>query len=209
MRILAVLLLCPIYLTSSFRPPSRLLAASINYKSTFLLAIMPAQKNEDSDIDNVFGSEFSKPITQFENQPPSPSLSKAALAMKSYAKLRSTFLADSVFISALGFSLTWYIGSFKDATSFALGSICGIAYSILLGKYVEKIGTAQKNRVVDTLRFAPVILLIAFYGKFKMIVSIIPELMGFFTSYQLASLLQIFNDNLYNVDDGNQENINN
>jgi hypothetical protein len=77
-----------------------------------------------------------------------------------------------------------------------------------LGKYVEKIGTAQKNRVVDTLRFAPVILIVALYGKFKMIISIIPELMGFFTSYQLASLLQIFNDNLYNVDDSNQENIN-
>jgi hypothetical protein len=213
-RIVIVLLICPVYFILSFRSPPRVFNPSLNHKSAFFPAIKAEGSEIGIDIDKVFGAEFSKSAEDLPNlsstlsPPSSPSSTAAALAMKSYAKLRSTFLADSIFVSALGFSLAWYIGSYKDATSFALGSICGIAYSILLGKYVEKIGKAQKNRLVDTLRFAPVILLIALYGKFKTIISIIPELMGFFTSYQLASLLQIFNDRLYDVDDINPENIN-
>ena len=46
------------------------------------------------------------------------------------------------------------------------------------------------------IRFLPVILLILVYSKNKDTVHIIPELIGFFT-YQLGSLLQIFNEDLY------------
>ena len=159
----------------------------------------PATPEAKSDDIDIFGSEFAT-VSNSQRKLLSEKNSKAQ-ALKAYSKARSTVLADSILISALGFSLTWYIGSLQDASSFALGSFFGICYSILLGRYVEKIGTNQKNRFSDALRFAPVVILIALYGKFKLYISIIPELMGFFASYQLASLLQIFNDNLYNIED--------
>jgi len=148
------------------------------------------------NVDDIFGKEF----VSSEQRPLGMPSKLKSVAMNDYAQLRSTFLADSLFVSALGFSLAWYFGSFKDASSFAIGSALGICYSILLGRYVEKIGTSQKNRTVDALRFAPVIILVALYGKFKLYVAIIPELMGFATSYQIATLLQIFNQNLYKSD---------
>lgn len=60
---------------------------------------------------------------------------------------------------------------------------------------MEKIGSNEKN-TLGNLRFAPVILLIAVYSKNKEYVSIIPELLGF-SSYQIGSLLQIFNEGAY------------
>lgn len=167
--------------------------------------------------DDVFGAEFSSSAPVFNEPPADPFLISPSEQMRiaaeekrweaslkaqaSYDKFRSTFLSDSLFVSTLGLSLTWYFGTFKDSYSFAIGSVLGIAYSILLGKYVEKIGTGEKNKVNDAIRFAPVILLIALYGKFKLVFSIIPELLGFFTSYQLASLLQIFNERAYEEED--------
>jgi hypothetical protein len=75
----------------------------------------------------------------------------------------------------------------------------GLMYAALLGRYVESIGSDGRSGGgggAGSARFAPVILLIAIYGKNKETVSIIPELLGFF-GYQLGSFLQIFNENLY------------
>ena len=120
---------------------------------------------------------------------------KRAEVMKSYDNARLTFIADSVFISLLGLSLTWCAGSFKDAYSYGLGSLLGIGYAVLLSRYVESVGSENRSKG-GSLRFVPVILLIVLYGKFKTYVNIIPELLGFF-SYQLGSFVQIFNENLY------------
>ena len=114
--------------------------------------------------------------------------------MKSFDNLRATFLADSVFVGALGLCLAWSFGTWKDVVSFALGSALGLAYAVLLGRYVEGIGGQQKGG--GAARFAPVILLVAVYGKYRTQLSIVPELLGFF-SYQAASLLQIFNESAY------------
>jgi hypothetical protein len=114
--------------------------------------------------------------------------------MKSFDNLRATFLADSIFVSACGICLVWQFGVWKDVKSFALGSALGLLYAILLGRYVEGIGGQQKGG--GSARFAPVILLVALYGKYRTELSIIPELLGFFT-YQVASFLQIFNSDLY------------
>jgi hypothetical protein len=172
-----------------------------------------------TDNDDVFGAEFST-ASSFLSQPaynvalpPSQQMKldrerkemeTAIKAKESFTNFRSTFLGDSVFVSLLGFSAVWYLGTFKDSYSFAIGSFLGILYSILLGRYVEKLGTGEKNRFGDAIRFAPVVLLIALYGKLKLYISIVPELMGFFTSYQLASLLQIFNERAY---EGKEEEI--
>ena len=154
--------------------------------------------------DEIFGAEFDslkyKELQKsIELNINSQEQSKRVDTMDGYNKLRSTFLADSIFISLLGFSAFWYLGSYKDSLSFAFGATLGIAYSILLGKYVERIGTSKKNKLGDSLRFAPVILLIGIYGKFKTELSIIPELLGYFVSYQFGSLFQIFNQSLYDL----------
>lgn len=114
--------------------------------------------------------------------------------MKGFDNLRATFLADSIFVSALGLSATWYFGTWKDVVSFALGSGLGLLYAVLLGRYVEGIGGQQSGG--GAARFAPVILLVAVYGKYRTQLSILPELLGFF-SYQVASFLQVWNESLY------------
>jgi hypothetical protein len=115
--------------------------------------------------------------------------------MSGYDNMRFSFVADSLFVAAIGLCATWYFGSYKDVVSYAIGAVLGGAYAVLLSSYVEKVGSEEKN-TSGSLRFAPVILLIAVYSKNKEYVSIIPELLGFF-SYQVGSLLQIFNQGAY------------
>lgn len=162
--------------------------------------------------DELFGSEF---IKELKNPASSKKTAKKKVlsyeerykVMEGYNNVRKSVLADSLFIGLIGFNFIWLVGTYKDAYSFGIGAILGSAYTILLGKYVEKIGTANTSKTSDSLRFVPAILLIVLYAKFKTLISIIPELTGFFTSYQLASLLQAFNQNLYGYDlnDNNNE----
>jgi hypothetical protein len=120
--------------------------------------------------------------------------------MAGFDNLRATFFLDSIFISGLGLCLAWFFGSFKDAYSYGIGSLFGLGYAVLLGRYVEGLGGggggARSSAGGGAARFAPVILLIVLYGKYKTQINIIPELVGFF-SYQVASLLQIFNADAY------------
>lgn len=158
--------------------------------------------------DEIFGAEFLN-----DNNPSSSSSSKKApnrkylsyeerqKVMTGYQKVRVTILSDSLLISVVGFSLVWLLASYKDAISFGIGAILGSIYTILLGKYVENIGTQNRSKFGENVRFLPAIILIALYGKLKTVIAIIPELAGFFTSYQLASLLQAFNKDLYGESD--------
>ena len=121
--------------------------------------------------------------------------------MKGYDQLRSTFILDSIFVCSLGLSAAWYFGTFKDALSFGIGSVLGLGYAVLLGRYVESIGDKSGGGGgAGAARFAPVILLVALYGKYRSQVAIIPELLGFF-SYQAASLLQIWNESAYSEEE--------
>lgn len=161
------------------------------------------------ESDSIFGAEFQdskyKDLKSYDinSKQTDPFVYQEikTKAMDDFNKLRSTFLSDSILVSLLGFSLVWYFGTYKDSLSFGLGAFLGITYSILLGKYIERIGTAKKSKLSDSFRFGPVILSIALYGKFKTEISIIPELLGYFTSYQLGSFLQIFNQSLYDAED--------
>lgn len=160
--------------------------------------------------DEIFGAEFLK---DEQNNNLSSSSIKAPIrrkylsyeerqkVMTGYQKVRVTILSDSLLISVVGFSLVWLLASYKDAISFGIGATLGSIYTILLGKYVENIGTQNRSKFGENVRFLPAIILIALYGKFKTVIAIIPELAGFFTSYQLASLLQAFNQDLYGESD--------
>jgi hypothetical protein len=116
--------------------------------------------------------------------------------MDGYNNLRVTFLLDNLFISSLGLCLMWSFGTYKDAFSYGIGSLLGLGYATLLGRYVESLGGGQGGGGGGAARFAPVLLLILLYSKNKEYISIIPEILGFFT-FQIASLLQIFNEDAY------------
>lgn len=122
---------------------------------------------------------------------------KAAEAKSSFQRMRSTLVVDSIFVSILGLCAVWSVGLFKDAFSYSIGAGLGIAYMVLLGRYVGSIGSSERqSSALGGLRFAPVVLLVLLYSKNKTTISFIPEFLGFF-SFQLASLLQAFNENLY------------
>ena len=41
---------------------------------------------------------------------------------------------------SVGFAIFWAFGTLKDVRSYGFGSILGLMYSLLLGRYVENLG---------------------------------------------------------------------
>ena len=159
--------------------------------------------------DDVFGAEFRTPDKGQEEEEKTYwrgktkykliAPEKREKIMEGYDNLRVTFLLDNLFVASIGLCLVWSFGTFKDAFSYGVGSLLGTGYAALLARYVENLGSNGQGGVTGGgggARFAPVVLLILLYAKNKEVISIIPELLGFFT-FQIASLLQIFNDDPY------------
>jgi hypothetical protein len=111
--------------------------------------------------------------------------------MKSFYNLRLQLLSDNIYAFAIGVCLCWEVGSVKDVFSYGVGGVLGILYAFLLGRYVADLGQDGKASGTGNIRFVPVILLIALYGKFKGDINILPELAGFFT-YKVAPIVRIF-----------------
>ncbi len=95
------------------------------------------------------------------------------------------------------FSAVWFVVPNPfTAISYLLGAMLGTAYCYGLGKYVESLGGSAydaedvKGSGVGSARFAFLIVLFIFVGKFRSEgLQEIPAIMGFFT-YQIASLSQ-------------------
>lgn len=179
----------------------------------FLLRKLQSTANDDTPSvnDSIFGAEFQigatkgleeeKTYWRGNIQYTEISPEKRGKVMKGYDNLRVTFLLDNLFISALGLCLLWSFGTYKDAFSYGVGSLLGTGYAALLARYVESLGSKQGGGAGGgAARFAPVVLLILLYSKNKDYISIVPEIMGFFT-FQVASLLQIFNEDAYGESD--------
>ena len=169
-----------------------------------------------SDKDDIFGAEFNE--INYNQLNPAPTWvadqdeefrdykgnifhkitpEKRQKSMDGFEKARITFILDSIFVSILGFCAFWSFGTFKDATSYAIGTSLGTLYAFLLTRYVEGIGTDdRRSKLLGPLRFAPVVLIVLLYSKNKQTISFIPEFVGFF-SFQISSFLQAFNDSLY------------
>ena len=150
--------------------------------------------------DDLFGAEFksappSSIMASLQDLKPTVDRSKV---MKGFDNLRINYLLDSLLVSVLGLTVIWLVAGYKESFSYAVGSALGICYSLLLGRYVERLGTARENKASDGIRFVPVIMLVGLYGKLPNIISIIPELVGFIVSYQLSGFLQMFNSDPYN-----------
>ena len=117
--------------------------------------------------------------------------------LEKFAKRRSALIGDTAFFTAIIFCMLW--AAFDNpffSFSYLFGSTFGLAYAYGLGKYVETIGgsvddtEAIQGAGVGQARFAFLILLFVFVGKFRSSGLLeIPSIMGFFT-YQLASLSQ-------------------
>ena len=106
--------------------------------------------------ENVDGKLYVNSRGQVVREKSQEEVNKIIASKQSYNILRSTFVFDSLFLSSLGLSFVWFIGTYKDAYSYALGATLGILYSILLGNYVETIGTAQrKSKIKENARFLP------------------------------------------------------
>lgn len=114
---------------------------------------------------------------------------------------RNAMLGDTVLFTILISSLLWIFSPNPFvAVSFVCGSSFGLAYSYGLGKYVGSLGgsamdsEAVRGAGVGQARFAFLILLFIFVGKFRSFGFLeIPSIAGFF-SYQLASLSQGLRD---------------
>ena len=116
---------------------------------------------------------------------------------KNFSKVQNALITETVFFSALLFSLLWLACDNPFVPfSYVFGSVFGIAYTYGLGKYVETVGgtiddaQAVEGAGVGQARFAFLIMLFLFVGKLRAYGLIeIPSILGFFT-YQLASLSQ-------------------
>ena len=201
------------YRTSCRRPlfdslPSRISQENNRVSSPHSMnRLLKSSPTDDKINDDIFGAEFSNGNTGKAEEEKTYwrgniqytviSPEKRVKVMKEFDNLRITFLLDNLFISALGLCLLWSFGTFKDAFSYGVGSFLGLGYAALLARYVESIGNKQGGGAGGgAARFAPVVLLILLYSKNKEYISIVPEILGFFT-FQVASLLQIFNQDAY------------
>lgn len=163
----------------------------------------PLYMSSEPSPDDIFGAEFISKIPRTLSSIRSSDDLKIKIVdrrkvMKGYENLRLTYFLDSILVSALGLAVVWLVGTYRDSVSYLVGSGLGICYSLLLGRYIERLGTMQENKASDGIRFVPVILLVALYGKFHDLFSIIPEVIGFIVSYQVSGFLQMFNEDPYN-----------
>lgn len=121
--------------------------------------------------------------------------------MLKYNQRANALVGDTAFTTCLIFPILWLcFDNPLFSLSYLLGSVFGLAYVYGLGKYVATLGGSvddtniMQGAGVGQARFAFLILLLIFVGKFRSMGLVeIPCIAGFFT-YQLASLSQGLKD---------------
>jgi len=124
-----------------------------------------------------------------------------ATSRQKYQKQVFSLVSETFYFSIIIFSAIWLFAPNPfTAISYMLGATLGTAYTYGLGKFVESIGGSAydaedlKGSGVGSARFAFLILLFIFVGKFRSVgLQEIPSIMGFFT-YQLSTLSQGLKD---------------
>mmetsp|Transcript_15035 Transcript_15035/g.22016 ORF Transcript_15035/g.22016 Transcript_15035/m.22016 type:complete len:133 (+) Transcript_15035:42-440(+) len=109
----------------------------------------------------------------------------------------SALVSETLYFSIIIFSAIWFlVPNPFTAVSYMLGAILGTAYTYGLGKFVGTLGGSAydmedvKGSGVGSARFAFLIMLFIFVGKFRSEgLQEIPSIMGFFT-YQISTLTQ-------------------
>lgn len=126
---------------------------------------------------------------------------RSAESRKKFAKRRLSLLGDTAYIGMFIFCFLWLVNDNPFVSiSYAFGGIMGLAYAYGLGKFVENIGgsiddeASSRGAGVGEARFAFLILLFIFVGKFRAQgLQELPAITGFFT-YQVASVFQGIKD---------------
>jgi hypothetical protein len=113
----------------------------------------------------------------------------------------SDLVSETFYFSILIFSALWLVvpNPFTPI-SYLLGAVLGTAYTYGLGKFVSTLGGSVydmedvQGSGVGNARFAFLIVLFVFIGKFRVFgLQEIPAIMGFFT-YQISTLSQGIKD---------------
>lgn len=118
-----------------------------------------------------------------------------------YKKLANSLVSETFYFSIMFFSAIWFLAPNPfTPISYLLGAVLGTAYCYGLGKSVQSMGGSAydaedvKGSGIGSARFAFLIVLFIFVGKFRSEgLQEIPAIMGFFT-YQLSSLSQGLKD---------------
>ena len=118
-----------------------------------------------------------------------------------YNEKASALVNETFYFSVIIFSCLWALSSSPfTPISYFLGAMLGTAYTYGLGKYVSSLGGNAfdiedvQGSGVGNARFAFLIVLFIFIGKFRGAgLQEIPAIMGFFT-YQISSLSQGLKD---------------
>lgn len=118
-----------------------------------------------------------------------------------YRKQVFGLVTETLYFSILIFSLIWLVSPNPfSSISYLLGASLGTAYTYGLGKSVESLGGSAydaedvKGSGIGSARFAFLIVLFIFVGRFRSEgLQEIPAIMGFFT-YQLSTLSQGLKD---------------
>ena len=157
------------------------------------LSALADDQNENDGSSDIW-SQQKQLLSDFNAQ--QASSLKAEQSAK-FQKRQLALVGDTAFFSAMIFCALWLVCDNPFVSiSYSLGAILGLAYSYGLGKYVETIGASiddegiGQGAGIGNARFAFLILLFIFVGKFKSVGLLeIPAIMGFFT-YQIGSLSQ-------------------
>jgi len=118
-----------------------------------------------------------------------------------FSKQRLALVSDTAYIGMFIFCFLWSISDNPFVSvSYSFGALMGMAYAYGLGKSVESFGgsfddaATSRGAGVGEARFAFLILLVIFVGKFRAEgLKEIPAISGFFT-YQIASVFQGFRE---------------
>ncbi|GKY93179.1 hypothetical protein MPSEU_000285800 [Mayamaea pseudoterrestris] len=157
-------------------------------------ALRFAQQQQDANSSNDF---WSQQKSLMEDLKQSAETSLAVEEQDKYNQQLQALIVYSAYTTFAIFCGLWT--AFENpfvAFSYLFGASLGLAYAYGLGKYVEQIGgvateaEAIRGAGVGQARFAFLILLFIFVGKFRSSgLMEVPTILGFFT-YQLGSLLQ-------------------
>lgn len=162
--------------------------------------ISASTNNEDTGVGNSrddFWKEQQDLASSLKAQALEKEMTTRRENLEKYRNRSLALISETVYFSTLFFSLLWLVASSPSTPiSYAIGAAFGTAYSYGLAKYVETLGgsvddsSEVQGAGVGQARFAFLILLFIFVGKFRSQgLQEIPSIVGFFT-YQLATLSQ-------------------
>lgn len=141
-------------------------------------------KRQTKKIQPVIQSPSAQKIVDPDKLPAIRAREKAKYEMQKYR-----LIGDNIFLTLLVGSGVWGFFSFKTAVSFGLGGLMGTMYLILLGRFVESLGSEEGGGGGGPARLGLAVALVLICSKNREVLEVAPAIAGFFM-YQASTLLQ-------------------